>query len=278
MTRREPLPRDTRPWWGNFVLPEDGARDGWFGAMAMARSLFVDDFLARNLGPIVAGYWQLGDKDDGLDLVRTERTGVLRPVDGTLAWHHPREVGRSHRTNAVSNDDVVTTIGWNVYVAPKSGTGQLVITRTVDFDVEYTHWYGVEDHAVSTSFHVWYHVPLTVTVTMAGVVDGKLQVTATSSYPRPDPLVLSDLPMGHLVVKTEGSSSIWANVADTLERTVDDIVRATLDEAIGDDIAKAITHNLNLTPFVFPGGAQLGLVRPVFNTEGDLIFGASQKS
>lgn len=278
MTGGQPLPKDTQPWWGNFVLPSDGASNGWYGAMAMARSLFVDDFLVRRLSPIVTRYWQLGDTDRGLDLVRTDHAGVLAPVDGVLTWHHLGEVGKSHRTNTFSNDDVVTTIGWIVHVAPVVGTNQLVITRVVDFDVDFTHWYGVEGHAVSTSFHVWYHVPLTVTVTLAGVVDGTLQVTTSASYPRPEPGVLYDLPMGHLVVKTEGSSSIWESVADTMERTVDDIARAALDEAIGDEVAAAIATKINLRPFVFPGGAQLGLVRPIFNTEGDLIFGASQKS
>jgi hypothetical protein len=158
------------------------------------------------------------------------------------------------------------------------GTDQFVVNRVVDFDVKYTHWYGVEEHAVSTSFRVWYHVPLTVTVTMAGVVDGKLQVTASSSYPRPNPTDESDLPMAHLIVKSEGSSSMWPSVSDTLDKTVDDIVQAALDEAIGGEIATTVKRNMNLTPFVFPGGAQVGLMRPVFNTDGDLIFGASQKS
>jgi hypothetical protein len=84
--------------------------------------------------------------------------------------------------------------------------------------------------------------------------------------------------MGHLIVRSEGTSSIWESVADTMDKTVNDIVQAALDEAIGGEVATAIAQNLNLTPFVFPGGAQLGLVRPIFNTEGDLLFGASQKS
>ncbi|MFL6124435.1 hypothetical protein [Actinophytocola sp.] len=278
MTGREPLPRNTQPWWGNFVLPDDGAKDGWFGAMAMARSLFIDDFLARHLSPIVTRYWELGNTDDGLDLVKKDRTGSLGALNGGLVWNCRNQTGKSHRTNTFSNDDVVTTMSWDVSVTHTPGTDRLVITRVVDFDVDFTHWYGIEGHATSTSFHVWYHVPLTVTVTMAGVVDGRLQVTASSSYPQPDPTTLYDMPMGHLIVRSEGTSSIWESVADTLDKTVYDIVRAALDEAIGGEVATAVAQNLNLTPFVFPGGAQLGLVRPIFNTEGDLLFGASQKS
>jgi hypothetical protein len=278
MTGGEKLPDTTQPWWGNFVLPGDGSKDGWFGAMAIARSLFFDDFLVRHLSPIVTRYWQLGNTDNGLGLVRTDRAGSLGPVNGRLTWQRHREVGKSHQANTFSTDDVVTTMSWHVSVAHTPGTDRLVIGRVVDFDLEYTHWYGIEGHAVSSSFHVWYHVPLTVTVTMTGVVDGMLQVTASSSYPQPDPTILYDLPMGHLVTRTEGSSGAWASVSDTLDAVINDIVRAALDEAIGDEVAAAVAKNLNLTPFVFPGGAQLGLVKPVFNAEGDLIFGASQKS
>jgi hypothetical protein len=278
MTGGKPLPGNTQPWWGNFVLPDDGVKDSWYGAMAMARSLFIDDFLARHLSPIVTRYWVLGDTGDGLDLVKEERSGSLGSVNGGLAWQCRNQIGKSHKTNTFSNDDVETTMSWDVSVTHTPGTDQFVVNRVVDFDVKYTHWYGVEEHAVSTSFRVWYHVPLTVTVTMAGVVDGRLQVTASSSYPRPNPTDESDLPMAHLIVKSEGSSSMWPSVSDTLDKTVDDIVQAALDEAIGGEIATTVKRNMNLTPFVFPGGAQLGLVRPVFNTDGDLIFGASQKS
>jgi hypothetical protein len=278
MTGREPLPSNTRPWWGNFVLPDDGAKDGWYGAMAMARSLFVDDFLVRHLSPIVTRNWELGNNDDGLDLVKQDRASSLVPVAGGLAWDCRNQSGKSHKTNAFSSDDVVTTMSWDVSVTYVPGTDRLVITRVVDFDVNFTHWYSGHGHTDSTSCRVWYHVPLTVTVTMAGVVDGRLQVTASSSYPQPDPMTPADLPMAHLIVKSEGASSGWQSISEALDKTVSDIVGATLDEAIGYDVAAAVTRNLNLTPFVFPGGAQLGLVRPVFNTEGDLIFGVSQKS
>ena len=80
------------------------------------------------------------------------------------------------------------------------------------------------------------------------------------------------------VTRTDGSASIWAGVNDTMESTVDKIVSVVIDETLPPRIERVIADRLNLSPFVFPGGAQLNLVNPLFNDAGDLLFGVSQKS
>jgi hypothetical protein len=202
----------------------------------------------------------------------------LAPDDTGGSWHSGDLRGTGHRTNTFSNDDVALTISWDVSLAVRPGTSQVVIKRTVDFDVEYTHWYGIEGHAVSASFRVWYHVPLVLTVSLIGAVDGTLQVAVTSQVPQPAPNTSYDLPQGHLVSRTEGTSSIWVNVADALESTVDSAAKAALAAALPSQIETTLANTLNLTPFVFPGGAQLSMIDPLFTDAGDLLFGVSHKS
>jgi hypothetical protein len=278
MTGGKAFPAELKPWWGNFVVPSDGKDDTWYGTIAMAKELFIDKFLLRRLYPLLCGYWMLENVSGTLDIKYVPSVSTFYPTTlggtfSTVPFH-----SRSHRTNTWSNDDVDYTFSWDVNLNLVPGTNTVVITRVVNFDIDYTHWYGIDGHALTSKFRVWYNVPLTVTITFLGVIDGKLQVKVATSTRGPAPNTVYGDPYGWDIVKTEGSYSIWLDVVNTLNQVINNAVSAAMPAALASGVEAAITDNLNLTPFVFPGGNQLNMINPVFNDEGDLLLGLSYKS
>ena len=284
MTGHAKLPGNPKPWWGNFITPDDGvcSDDGVcntrYGTLAMAKNLFVDQYLLPMLSPLVCGHWTFADRKNGLEPDTTPATGVLVPTATGGSWKSGPQTGQSHKTNTVSNDHVTYDFRWNVSVDIPSGGNQIKVTRVADFDISYTHWYGIEGHAASTSFGVSYHVPLVLTITLLGAIGGKPQVSVTGETTRPDPGTLYDLPHGQYVAEWKGKPSIWANVQDSMEKTIDAAVELAVAEALPAELANTIATTLNLSPFVFPGGAQLSMTDPVFNDARDLLFGVSHNS
>lgn len=278
MTDDKAFPTELKPWWGNFVLPGDGKDDTWYGTIAMAKELFIDKFLLPRLSPLICGYWNLSNTDGTLDIRYQAAIGTFHPTTLGGSWSTGPLHSRSHRTNTWSNDDVDYTFSWDVNLNLVPGTNTAVITRTVNFDISYTHWYGLEGAAVTSTFRVWYNVPLTVTVTFLGVIDGKLQVKVGTSTRGPAPNHVYADPYGWDITKVEGSFSIWKDISDSMEQVINAAVNAAMPGALAAGVEKAIADNLNLTPFVFPGGNQLNMINPVFNDEGDLLLGLSYKS
>ncbi|HEX5405562.1 MAG TPA: hypothetical protein VFX16_25075 [Pseudonocardiaceae bacterium] len=279
MTGTAKLPANLAAWWGDFIQPTDGFGNSRYGAVAMARKLFVDDYLLPRLAPLVCGYWKLADTSGGLDVARSAVTSgdfVSTPDGGSFSYGPVSS--KSHQTNTFSNDDMEYTFAWNVTLKYVPGTATVRIERTVDFHIRYTHWYGIDGHAASASFGVEYHVPMAIVLTILGAVDGTLQVSAVTELPTEDPGTLSDLPHPSCIVGTEGDGAMLAPVLDTFDSAVDAAVDAALAEALPDRIATTLAHQLNVTPFVFPGGAQLSMIDPVFNDHGDLLMGTSAKS
>lgn len=275
MTGGQALPTNLRSWWGNFVVPGDDA-NGWYGTIAVAKQLFVDQFLLPRLGPLVLGYWTLSDQSGTVDLGYANATGTFTPTALGGTWRSGPLSSKSHRTNTFSNDDAMYAFTFAVDLAVVPGTNQIVITRTVDFDIDFVHWYGLDGHAASSEFHVWYDVPLTVTIELAGVVDGKLQVSATSATREPSG-IYGD-PYGWDITQTSGSYSIFSSVSDTMDSVINNAVAVAIPEALLPNIETAIAADLNLHPFVFPGGAQLFMANSVFNASGDLLLGLQYKS
>lgn len=278
MTGAAKLPSNLKPWWGNLIQPADGVDNAHYGTVAMAKALFVDGYLLPRLAPLVCGYWKVSDNGDGLDLVASDATGTFTATADGGRWSSPPVTAKTHRTNTFSNDDMTYTYAWDVRLRVIPGTNTISITRTVDFDISYTHWYGVENHAVTAGFRVWYRVPLTITVTILGAVDGKLQVSATSELPQSPPDTLYDLPYGWLVTDYREDSASWTAVQDQIDTYVDRAIDVSLTEAMPAKIAATLAHELNVAPFIFPGGAQLSMIDPLFNDEGDLLMGTSAKS
>lgn len=278
MTGDAKLPDNPKPWWGNFVTPADGVGNTGYGTLAMAKNLFVDQYLLPALSPLVCGYWTLGDRKKSLEPRTTPATGVLVPTATGGTWKSARQTGQSRKTNALSNDQVTYDFNWDVSVDIPSGGDRIKVTRVVTFEIGYKHWYGVKDHAASTSYTVKYEVPLWLTITLLGAVDGRPQVSVTGATTQPAPNTLYDLPHGQYLTGTEGTSSIWANVQDLMEKTIDAAVEPAVAEALPARLADTIATTLNLSPFVFPGGAQLSMTDALFNDARDLLFGVSHNS
>ncbi|WP_330854295.1 hypothetical protein [Lentzea sp.] len=277
MTGNAPLPGNLRPWWGNFVTPGDGVGNTRYGTIAMSRRLFVDGYLLPRLSGLLCAHSVPGNNDDGLEMVGSAGSGTFTPDATGGSWSSGQLKGYSHKTNSVSNDHVELTCLWDASLAFTPGGNTVVIKRKLAFTVDYTHWYGVEGHAVKTNFWVDYHVPQTLTMTLAGADDGALQVNVVDETPQPDPTELYDMPYGWCIADSGGDQSIWAGVEETLEKTVNTIVESLIDRQLKDEVEKDVQNLVDLVPFVYPGGAQLFLVDPVFNNAGDLLFGVSHK-
>jgi hypothetical protein len=280
MTAGNNFPPNPKPWWGNFVIPNDD-NNGWYGSLAMANELFVKQFLLPHLAPLVNTYWQLTDANDTLNPSYTLQSGAFTPTTDGLGgtWGSGIQSSLSHQTNAVSNDDAYYNCSVEVNLNIKPGSNQIVISRKTNFDIHYIHWYGVEGHAISSDFHVWYEVTLMITITLLGVQDGKLHVQSNSTYsPQKEPNHLYEDPYGWLITQTDGSYPIWQSVGDTMDTVINNFVDVAMPQALLPSIDQIVTNALDLSPFVFPGGAQLFMANPVFNDEGDLLLGLQYKN
>lgn len=277
------LPDNLTPWWGDFIQPSDGsigAPVARYGTIAMARKLFVDEYLLPRLAPLVCGYWKLEDYDGSLDVALSAVTAgeLTSKSDGGVFSYGPVS-SKSHQTNTFSNDDIVYTFAWNVSLTFIPGTATIRIERTVDCTLDYTHWFGVEGHAVSTSFTARYRVPVTILVTIIGAVDGVLKVSAEVELPPPNPRdALSGLPYLSCLVGSIDGGALLEPLIEQCDRAVSNAVDKTYAEALPAQITTTLAQQINVAPFVFPGGGQLSMVEPAFNDHGDLLMGTSAKS
>jgi hypothetical protein len=276
ITKDGAFPVNPQPWWGNFVVPGD-IQSGWYGTLALSSRLFIRDFLLPRLAPIVLGYLTFSDRDGSIDPDYQAQTGTFTPTQYGGFWESGTYSARSHRTNTFSNDDVDYSMRVSVQLSVLPGTNTIAISRETHFDIHYTHWYGVDGHAASSDYHVWYQVPLNVTIKLIGAQDGKLQVSATATTREPDPNVQYGDPYGWDIVDQAGSYSGWGSISDDMDAAIAAMVSVAAPEALLPGVGKSITDDLNLKPFVFPGSSQLFLANPVFNGEGDLLLGLQYK-
>jgi hypothetical protein len=278
MTADQNFPANLQPWWGNFVVPNDDA-NGWYGTLAMSHQLFVQQFLLPKLAPLVTTYWQLADADGTLNPSYTTKSGSFSPNGLGGTWSSGLCSGHSHQAVPLANDDAYYNASVDVDFSIQPGSNQIIITRKTNFDIDYIHWYGVEGHAIQDNCHLWYAVTLTITITLLGVQDGKLQVQSSSTYtPQKDPHTIYGEPYGWLITKHEGSLPGWQSVVDTMDCVVTNFVNVAMPEALLPGIEQVITNALDLSPFVFPGGAELFMANPIFNDEGDLLLGLQYKN
>ena len=278
MTGDKPFPPQFTPWWGNFVAPSDGKDDTWYGTIAVARELFLEKFLLPRLGPLVCGYWNLSDTTDGLAVKYQPVAAAFSPTTLGGHWLVPEQRSRSHRTNTWSNDDVDYTFSWGGVLNLVPGTNKIVISHLACPSLTYTHWYGIEGHAASYTYFIGFSIMATITITVVGVIDGKLQTQVAFTIDGLQPAAASGEPDRWHLGNQEGDPAVWKHIGDTKDDVVSDLLKAAGDAVRPVGLEKAIEDNLNLTPFVFPGGSQLNMINPVFNDEGDLLLGLSYKS
>ena len=278
MTEGRAFPGNLLPWWGDFVVPEDDS-NGWYGSMALAKSLFLERFLLPRLGPLVTPHWELSNRTGTLDPGYTEKQGSLSPVSTWLGgtFHYASPQGHSHVTNTLSNDDAYFNMSVDVDLRLEPGTNTIVISRTTSFDIDVIHWKGLEGAALKDEYRIWYVVPLTVTVELIGVVDGKLQVAATTQTTQKPPNVFSDTPYFWYSTGAQGSVGVFTATGDTMINAVDNMIKLAVPEALQPGIVEVIENSLNLQPLIFPGNAELFMANPFINAEGDLLLGLQYK-
>jgi len=260
MTGGQPFPTNLPVWFGNFVDPADETT-GWYGTISMAHRLFVQSFLLSRLAPLVTQYWRLKDNAESLDIGHDPATGTLAYNGLGGSWNSGVQSSHSHKSGYDADYNFV----FDVKLSITPGSNRIVIQRNTDFDIKIN------------GFTVRYSVPLTITVELQGVQDGKLVVATTTQTKQPDPDTLYGDPYGWLITDTKGDYSIWSAVIKIMDKVIENAVNAAMPEALLPNIVKEITENLNLSPFVFPGGAELFMANPVFNNEGDLMLGLQYK-
>ena len=275
MTGPDPVfPANLKPWWGNFVQPGDDSH-GVDGVCAVRAGLFRA-FLLERLAPIVCAYVEVENRKDSTDLKTRAKTGTFTPtaLGGTF---RVSTSGTSHRTNTLSNDDAAYAFTFDVTLAEVPGQPTITIERRTRFSVKVTHWYGVEHHAVKSEFEVDYEIPVTYTVTLVGVDDGGLQVTVDEKTKQPDPNTVYADPYGWLITGTKGEWTVWQDVSSTWGSVIDSAVGLAVPAAAPDSMTATIASALDVSPFFFPGGAQLFMKDPVLSDAGDLLVGLQYK-
>jgi len=277
MTDNEDFPKSIQPWWGNLVVPSDKAA-GWAGTMAVANRKFVREFLLSRTAPAATEYWRLKNRDGGLDIDYDAAQGTFVPNEMGGHFDSGRQTSRSHQTNSVSNDDVDYAMQVTVDLQVSPGKNLVVIARKTDFDIHFTHWYGLEGHALTSEYHCWYSVPVTYVIDIEGAANGAVQVNVQAqTKPKPTNVVSGD-PYPQYFVRAEGSTSTWSAVSDRMDRTITNMVNMAVNEAIPPGLAAAVKDALNLNPFVFPGSNQLFLKDSIFDLAGDILFGLQYNS
>jgi hypothetical protein len=281
MTGGQQFPQNLTAWWGNFVLPSDGKDPEvpWYGTIAVARDLLLD-FLLPAVSPQACAYWKLNDASGTLDIQHDAAAGVLQKTADGGTWQSGDLHSRSRRGNAGSTDDAEFWFNWKVDLVAAPGTNAITITRNATFKVKATHWYGVPDFwlTATSECELDYYVPVTITITVLGVMDGKLQVKVTSSTKQPDSGHVYAEPYGWDITGHSGNLPPWSDVASTMENAMNNGINASVPEIIAGGIETRIADILNNTPFVLPGGSQLNMINPCFNDERDLLLGVSYKA
>jgi hypothetical protein len=280
MAGGKPFPRNLNRWWGNFVGPDDGrnAELGWYGTIAVARDVLLD-YLDSAVSPEVCGYWKLKNADATTAMQHDPGTGTLQKTGDGARWQSGELHSRSRLKNSASTDDGDFWFSWNVDLAAQPGRTTVSITRKATFKVRATHWYGIADHAATAYLQYNYDIPLTVTIALLGVMDGKLQVSVTTSTKQPNPNTNYAQPYGWYLTGTErGGSATNDDIARTMRNTLDNAVKAAVPEVLASGIETRISTILNRKPFVLPGGSQLNMINPSFNDERDLLLGVSYKA
>ena len=264
MTGAKPVfPSNLKPWWGNFIVPGDD-KTGRYGTMAMESNLFIREFLLKRLAPIVCTYAELSDQNDSLDMKYTTKAGKFTPTALGGTWSSGELSSKSHK----SGDDAWYTFNFNVDLSVDPGAGTIVIKRNTNFSVKVD---------TSSTFQVWYEIPLTLTISLTGIDKGALQVSVDEKTKQKAPHTLYGDPYGWLITKVQGDWPIWVWSGDTLEQTIDKAIGAAVPEAVPANITETIKNTLNPAPFVFPGGAELFMKDPVFSSSGDLLISLQYK-
>lgn len=277
MTGNRALPGNLETWWGNFITPKQGS--DWYGTLAEAKSIFIDQFILDKLGADVNVFMKLKDTTKSVEPDFDIESGSFTPTTLGGTFSSGVKKGHSHKTNTFSNDDGYYEFSVDVTLAVQPKTNQIIITRKVKFSVTAEHWYGIENHALKDKIKIDYAMQLKITIELQGVVDGELQVNVTKEItPEKAKNTAYADPYGWWITGVKGSYPVWLSASNTFDKIIGDFAETAAPESILPNIEKTIKDNLNFSPFIFPGGNQLFMNNPSFNEEGDLIVGLSYKS
>jgi len=262
MTNGNTFPRIDKNYWGNYIVPEDDIK-GCYGTMAISKKLFFQDYLLPKISTFVNKYWTFSTDPKSLDPKWEEKSGNF-DEEGTFRSENSSAHTEEKSDEAFFNLSVFTTAS---YCPTKN---EIIIERETMFDIEVKH------HSLKTSrFKCWYKVPLTITISLNGINEGKLEVSVLAvTEPNPDPSIVSDMPMWWLVEKTEGELGIGTQKVELL---LDNFCKKSVDTSLLNGIVDEISNSLHFNTFVFPFGSQLYMSDPIFNNEGDLLIGLKSK-
>ncbi len=268
MSNGAAMPAKLGPW-ANFVRPGDGLL-GILGVMGVRGGLFRD-FLCKTLSPVVCAYSSLYDRTDSLNVGVSAATGAFTPtaLGGTCTG------GPFTSHNEYGSDNADYGLGVTIDMAVTPGSNSIKIVYTLDFSVALTHFYLWRHSVSAPDYSVSFSIPVTYDIALLGVSDGALVVNVTKSIPPAPPNVISRYNYFWLISSETGSYP-WTNAGvQAFDKAISDSIDGVMPGLLPKNLEGAIAKALTLTPFVFPGGAQIYLKNPTFSTQGDLLAGLS---
>ncbi len=292
MTRSKAFPGlQTLPqWWGNFVVPDD-AKDGHYATMVLSKELFIDSYLLPDLAQYL---------NQSLDLL--DQSGDLNPK-ATLTLNNsfrPTQLGgefvhqtssKSKKDNTFSDDDA--NYSWSVRSSVQAvpGTSKLTVDLLTKFDVQLKHWYGIRDHAASSTAHFWFEVPFKLEIILGSIVDGVMSVSVNDLTPplKPRPTDKHDAwaydhYSKYLVKSTRSGNPIsdWFEDAfggkpdtEPVQQMQMLLETSAFSDSATSLIRAALTQNHR---FVFPAGGEFFMKHATFSNNGDLLISLKYKS
>lgn len=268
MTEGQPLPKIQNNYWGNFIVPGNDV-DGKYGVMALSNDLFIKRFMIQKTSQFVNKYWTFNNVDNSLIPVYIENTGdfILTPDGGIFSSGIKSGHTKANDNYANFNFSVDTKL------SAIENTNKIFIERSTNFDIEVVHK-GIFSNS---SYKLWYHVPLTITIELCGINDGKLAVEVSSKTTEPDPDFVYSEPYGWMITKDEGNPSIWKSVGNEMDNYVTQLVNTAVLKGTLPQVKNEIENSLRLESFVFPYGSQLFMSDPIFNHERDLLIALKYK-
>ncbi|MEW6492916.1 MAG: zinc dependent phospholipase C family protein [Cyanobacteriota bacterium] len=261
MNQNHPFPQNVMPA-GNFI---DVDRPDIDGRMAIAKSIFVDQFLIPHLSTTITLETDLSQESDRVVSMKTRNgAGTLTAVNNEWNYQVSKDIqwGSHEGGGKTFPSDIYWKVEHTCNVSIPVGTnivsisGQSLIYSSVEC------WAGVKKHALSEKVWVQSTIQWSLQLVFPPVSsNGSLAVNVTQQVH--DPVSKSGGnflgQFEHIVNPNVDKEA--ASIAQTLKDTLSKI-----------DIQRAVTHAFEgHNAFFFPGGDTFDFSDPVFNANQDLV-------
>lgn len=275
MTNHRAWPLSSRsgpPWFGNWATSKEQ-----YGTVAIARHLFVDEYLLKELAKTTTlkSSLEFSDISAGMSISYSMRVPTQYSPEGT---YHPDQnnlgiytydSGEFYKKLELDAAGYAQDHHWRVRHTAKAeipkGGNVVQVSGTSVLKCDITHWHGYRDGAAHTPYWRQGTVTWKFSITLSSVTAGGLHVDVTD-----------------LDIKTETSeggdwfyelvkwlTSIFGGQFDNFSSAIRTILSGLFDRL---QLQRRVQENLNgCGMFVFPGGKEFKMYNPVFNNELDLI-------